>query len=384
MIIALKKRVNASCHSLLKFYYEFLLISWFRATNNKFLDEASKKTRDITPLLKNEGGVQTRYPKEAGALTGFSKVCMRSNRNDSLKEIAWDQGNKFKPDNHVQTLEVLDEGSKINEQNNSLSNDSSSDDNKRASLQRVRNFGRSNCQLRTRGFKNSKRDSQNAISSNKKLDKCNSFTNGIEGQNLAGIFPPMLTFTCLGDDLNFKTGQKSIKNLVHSKSKEEQANSENWDSENKELNKEKLSTSQKEKICQNWIKYLNKLENQMNIEITQPVSGESIPEFCTNKSCPISEFKIPRTLKIQKLAKKVILRKVFFQNSFERWYCLKWMKAHNDSWYCYYWGQIYFNEDDELESDGKAWIWWDDCNKWVSNYYKNKIKTYIIYQLIEI
>jgi hypothetical protein len=61
----------------------------------------------------------------------------------------------------------------------------------------------------------------------------------------------------------------------------------------------------------------------MNIEITQPVSGESIPEFCTNKSCPISEFKIPRTLKIQKLAKKVILRKVFFQNSFERWYCLK-------------------------------------------------------------
>lgn len=31
----------------------------------------------------------------------------------------------------------------------------------------------------------------------------------------------------LGDDLNFKTGQKSIKNLVHSKSKEDQANSEN-------------------------------------------------------------------------------------------------------------------------------------------------------------
>jgi heterodisulfide reductase subunit C len=68
----------------------------------------------------------------------------------------------------------------------------------------------------------------------------------------------------------------------------------------------------------------------MNIETSQPLAGESIPEFCTNKSCPISEFKIPKTPKIVKLAKKVVLRKVFFQNSVERWYCLKCMKAHND------------------------------------------------------
>lgn len=342
------------------------MIVWFRATHDKFLAEASKKARDIPPLAKNEGGVQTRHLKEAGISTSLAKVCLRSDKNDSQKDIAWDQGNKFKPDNHVQTLEVLDEGSKINEQNNSLSNDSSSDDNKKTSLHRVRNFGRSNCQLRTRGFKNSKRDSQNAISSSKKFDKCNSFTNGCEGENLAGIFRSLLTSANLGDDINFKTGQKTIKNLVHSKSKEEQANSENWDSQNKELNKEKLSTGQREKICQNWMKFLNKLENQMNVEATPPESEESIPEFCTNKSCPISESKIPKTVKILKLAKKVVLRKVFFQNSVERWYCLKWIKAHNDSWFCFYCGQIYFNEDDELESDGKAWICCDGCNKWVS------------------
>ena len=342
------------------------MFDWFRVIHEKILAEASKKIKDMASQVKWEGGIQTRQIKEAGMITSAGNFWLRRDRNDGLKDYTGSQGNMFKPDNHMQTLELADEGSKVFEQKNSSNNDSSSDDNRKSNINKTKYFRNSGCQLRTRGFKNSKEQPQNAIYSNKRPEKSNSFTKGCDGSNLAGNYILLFEVISLGDDLNLKSTQKPLRNLIHSMSKEEIANSDKWDSDSKELNKEKLSVGQKEKICQNWMKFLSKLENQMNLEVPQVWSGENIPEFCSNKSWPISELKIQRTVKILKLSKKVILRKALFQDTVERWYCLKWLKAHNDSWYCYYWGQIYFNEDDELESDGKAWICWDNCNKWVS------------------
>jgi hypothetical protein len=183
----------------------------------------------------------------------------------------------------VQTSELLDEGNKNNEQNSSLGSNSSSDGNKKSSFNKGINFGRSSCQLRTRGFKNSKRDSQNAINSSKRIEKYNSFTKGCEIPSLECIFC-FLLIVFIGDELNFKTSQKSIRNLAHSKSKEEQANSENCNSESKEPNKEKMSIAQKEKSCQNWIKFLNKLESQITFLASRSSSEEGAPEFCSNKT----------------------------------------------------------------------------------------------------
>lgn len=87
----------------------------------------------------------------------------------------------------MQTLELQDEGSKKNEQNSNSSSDSSSEDNKNTNSNKARNFGRSTCQLRTRGFKTSKRDTQNTINSIRRAEKYNSFTKGSEIPILAGI-----------------------------------------------------------------------------------------------------------------------------------------------------------------------------------------------------
>lgn len=94
-------------------------------------------------------------------------------------------------------------------------------------------------------------------------------------------------------------------------------------------------------------------------------NGEDKPEFCSNKTCPISENKILRAAKVLKKVESVVLRKALFGRNDERWYCLKCLDAHDDSLFCYYCGQIYFNDEEDLEDDGKAWICCDDCHKWI-------------------
>lgn len=71
-----------------------------------------------------------------------------------------------------------------------------------------------------------------------------------------------------------------------------------------------------------------------------------------------------------KKLKKVKMRKVHLKNEHmtdERWYCLKCIKAHQESLYCLYCCQIYFIEEEGLEDEGKIWICCDKCDRWVSS-----------------
>lgn len=77
---------------------------------------------------------------------------------------------------------------------------------------------------------------------------------------------------------------------------------------------------EKEKVCVSWIKSLNKMEVELNMEPQQNASDEEVPKFCCNKICPISDNKIISSTKVMKQFKKVYLRKALFRNNDERWY----------------------------------------------------------------
>ena len=145
--------------------------------------------------------------------------------------------------------------------------------------------------------------------------------------------------------------------------------------------KNRKNSGRREEVCVEWIKNLQELESESNMEPEQDLSDDEVPEFCSNKTCPISEHKITKTPKVLKQAKKVILRKALFDNDDERWYCLKCLKAHNDSLFCFYCGQIYFMDESDLEDDGKAWICCDKCDKWVSCII-NTMSEHRIYRLL--
>lgn len=159
--------------------------------------------------------------------------------------------------------------------------------------------------------------------------------------------------------------------MPNSKSKDEKSANEASEKSEGEVNSQgqnRKSSNRREEICVEWIKNLRELESELNMEPEQDLSDEEVPEFCSNKTCPISEHKITKTPKVLKQSKKVILRKALFDNDDERWYCLKCLKAHNDSLFCFHCGQIYFMDESELEDDGKAWICCDKCDKWVSRF----------------
>lgn len=59
--------------------------------HEKFLAEASKKTKETIPPIKGEGGVQTRQLKEAGVSTTVGKSLLRGEKNDTLKDSTVDQ-----------------------------------------------------------------------------------------------------------------------------------------------------------------------------------------------------------------------------------------------------------------------------------------------------
>jgi hypothetical protein len=71
------------------------------------------------------------------------------------------------------------------------------------------------------------------------------------------------------------------------------------------------------------MKSLNKLESELNMEPENDRSDSSMPEYCSNRICPISEGKIQKSNRVLKQTKKLILRKACFDNTDEKWYCLK-------------------------------------------------------------
>jgi len=119
--------------------------------------------------------------------------------------------------------------------------------------------------------------------------------------------------------------QKSSRKLTQQKIKDEQSvneASEKSEEETKEAVKERKLVQKKEKRCIAWMKALARMKTHQHLHFEES-SSDDTPEYCYNKSCPISEIKIPQTTKVLNMAKKVVLRKVLFENHDERWYCLK-------------------------------------------------------------
>lgn len=246
--------------------------------------------------------------------------------------------------------------------------------NKKPGLLKSRSYGTSSCQLRERVPKNSTKHASGAVQASKSVEGTNNLAADEEMLLNNGTNSSSSIIASTGEDsankrkTDGKPNQKSYRNNTQSKNKDEKsANdfSEKSESDSKEQTRSKKDKA--EKVALNWIKSLNKLESELNMEPEQIPSDEEVPEFCSNKICSVSEHKIPKTPKVLKQANKIVLRKTLFENNDERWYCLKCLKAHNESQFCYYCGQIYFMGEDSLgEDDGKAWICCDDCNKWVS------------------
>ena len=185
--------------------------------------------------------------------------------------------------------------------------------------------------------------------------------------------PPRLTYS--GEEIPLKgkaaskSNQKSSRNLAHSKSRDNKSVSSSVekpksDPKNPLENKELMA--EREKLCLRWMQSLGDYKKGLNMEPEQHLSDDEVPEFCSNKTCPISELKIVKTAKVLKQAKKVELRKATFDADDERWYCFKCLKSHDDSLFCYYCGQIYFTDESDMEDDGKCWICCDKCDRWVS------------------
>lgn len=317
--------------------------------------------------------------KEAGASTNSDRVILRSDKTEPQVANSSLQTNQFKPANHGQVVATTESEAKVDKNQEGSNAESTSDTNRKPGLTKTRSYGTSSWQLRARPTKYSNKDAQEAGETSKSVEGQENPGVNEEAQHNNGTNSSLSLTASTGEDLTSKRktetkeNQKSSRNLTQSKNKDERSaneSSEKSEVDVKDQSKSKRKETFKEKVCLNWIRKLNKLETHFNMEPTQKLDEEEAPDFCCNKSCPISENKIPNSPKVMKLAKKVPLRKACFGNNDERWYCLMCLKAHNDSLYCFYCGQIYFMEENDLEDDGKAWIQCDDCNKWVSSYLK--------------
>lgn len=319
--------------------------------------------------IRKEGGVQTRNLREAGVSTQSAKVIQRNDTQQDHSVSPQDQTNKSKPANHGAEADSILSDEKPSRKVENLLNTNPGISDKNVGLNKTRSLGSNMLQTRSRCLKNAGKESLEVVSSKKTgsaQDQLMAEEEGIRTNSSTSIN------ACQGEERANKRKAEDKWNQKNSqlKNKDEfsaDEGSNKSDPEGKECSKDKKPNNKaKEKQCSQWLKEISQLEATNNLEQLYSHSDDDIPKYWTNKICPISENKIPKIPKIQNLAKNVTLRKVLFQGHDERWYCMKCLNAHNESLYCYYCGQIYFVGVPDMEDDGKAWILWDDCNKWVS------------------
>lgn len=375
--------------------YKFLVRFYLICVNfNKFSDveasnnaELNKRTRTIQSQNKAENKPQTRQTREAGAST-YSDDVIINNSKTSTQIIPSEQTNKFKPAIETSAGGNIQNDDKLNTKPELSDQEGSQDIIKKAPMNKSRSFGSSSWQLRERVSKNSTKTSNLPLHTGKN-DEVNDDLAADEELNLNNNSQSSLSFTgSTGEELvakrrlDFKTNQKPSRKLNKSKNKEDKSaneSSDKSDSAEQTFSRRAKICSRKEEICLGWMKSLNKLESELNMEPESGRSDMTIPEYCSNRICPISEGKIQKSNKVLKQSKKVLLRKALFGDNDENWYCLKWLKAHEDEFYWFYCGQIYFMDESELGDDGKAWICWDTCDKWVSRSFSKKhIISYLI------
>lgn len=170
--------------------------------------------------------------------------------------------------------------------------------------------------------------------------------------------------------------EKSKRNRAKSKASHEKGKSSQTkksyaesSSEEPPVSIRRISKGKAEEICLKWIKSLNEIQAKTNMENSKEHSDKDMPVYCSNRICPISKDKIQKTPRVMKQLQKVRMQKVHLENEYmedDRWYCLKCLKAHQESMSCLYCHQIYFLEEEGLEDEEKIWICCDKCDRWVS------------------
>jgi len=291
-------------------------------------------------------------------------VVLSQLENETHAATSFDQTNKFKPAN--ETLAGVSNGNeeKLNTKTTSSDAEGSHENSKNPGLTKSRSLGDSHSKLRERCPRNSAKNNSSTLQACKSVENITKLAADEEILINNGTNSSLSLTASTGEDIcnkrkiDGKTSQKSSRNLAHTKSKEDKsANgaSEKSDEEAKSSKGAKKDSIKKEEVCVEWIRSLQDLEAELKMEPEQKLSDEEVPKFCANKTCPISEHKIAKNSKVLKQAKKIQLRKALFDND-ERWYCLKCLKTHNDSLFCFFCGQIYFMDESNLEDDGKAWI----------------------------
>lgn len=323
-----------------------------------------------------DSGPQTRQLMEAGVSTSKGTVELRTVKAGETSSSEPNQTNNFKPVNNGPSTWNNQNDDKLNTKPDNSDGENSQEHPKKTSLVKTRSSGASTCQLRQpRCTKISSNHAPNSIGQNRSVDGGDNSSEDEELPRNTGRFSLPSLLTSLEDEIPgkcktaSKANQKSSRNLAHSKSRDNKSVSSSVEKpkpeakdplENKEL------MAEREKLCLRWMQSLADYKKELNMESEQQLSDDEVPEFCSNKTCPISELKIVKTAKVLKQAKKVELRKAIFDTDDERWYCLKCLKSHDDCLFCFYCGQIYFTDETDMEDDGKCWICCDTCDRWVS------------------
>jgi hypothetical protein len=238
-------------------------------------------------------------------------------------------------------------------------------------LNKSKSLGSNSSQIKTRGIKNSIKDEPAMESGRKSAETPNNHIGDEEMMNNTCTNSSGSLTACTKEEQanKLKSEEKTNQKLSQMKNKDDKSPSQSSNKSEKSAKEDskdkKPLAKERERICVQWIKDLSKLEAEKK-NLPAHVPSDDMPMYCSNKICPISEQKIAKNPKVLNSAKKVVLRKVVIQEEDERWYCLKCLKAHNESLFCYYCSQIYFVGAPELEDDGKVWVLCDDCDKWVS------------------
>jgi hypothetical protein len=294
--------------------------------------ELNKKTRTTLSQNKVENKPQTRQTREAGASTYSDKVII-SNSKTSSQISSCEQTNKFKPAIETSAGGNMQSEDKLNTKPELSDQEGSQDITKKNCVHKSRSFGSSSCQLRERVPKNSTKNNPHLIHASKSEEVIDILAANEELILNNNNSQSSMSFTgSTGEDLvakrrqDPKTNQKSSRKLNKTKSKEEKSaneSSDKSDSGERTFSRRTKICTRKEEICLGWMKSLNKLESELNMEPENGRSDLIMPEYCSNRICPISEGKIQKSNRVLKQTKKLILRKALFDNTDEKWYCLK-------------------------------------------------------------
>ena len=273
---------------------------------------------------RSDTGPQTRQLREAGASTTTGKVVLRNAKTDPDAVSNLDQTNNFKPVNNGTCP-----GNNQSQERGTTKPDNSDPDNSHDLGNRLA-LGRTRSHNSTAGLPRHTKSVKNSPTRTPSASVLDRPEEPAEEPVAAAEAQPPSSHACDSPHASSadgkgaaRAGHKSCRSAVQARSREDQAAAETPDKargERKEAPKTKKAGAERERLCLQWIRAIEEARVPANMELAQaPAEGEA-PEFCSNKTCPISEHKIMNTPRVLRAAKKVTLRRAVFEGDDERWY----------------------------------------------------------------